>query len=96
MKTILCVLALLVLTASTALSQPYYGGGYYGGYGPYGWGGRVPGGYYGVYPYPYVTGRPTLLPQYYPGNYGAYPYGGYPSGYYGRYPWGGPTRYYGW
>jgi hypothetical protein len=95
MKTILCILALLVLTASTSLSQPYYGSGYYGGgyYGPYGWGGRVPGGNYGVYPYPYVTGRPPLLPQYYPGNY-AYSYGGYPSGYYGR-----PTlfpRYYGW
>ena len=42
--------------------QPYYGGGYYG---PYGWGGRVPGGYYGVYPYPYVTGLPALLPRYY-------------------------------
>jgi len=42
--------------------QPDYGDGYYG---PYGWGGRVPGGYYGVYPYPYVTGRPTLLPHYY-------------------------------
>ena len=71
--------------------QPDYGDGYYG---PYGWGGRVPGGYYGVYPYPYVTGQPTLVPQYYSGNYGAYPYGGYPSGYYGR-----PTlfpRYYGW
>jgi hypothetical protein len=101
MKTILCILALLVLTASTAdayvrrtVGGGYYGRSYYaypvargaavaagaaavaatgwgwgqpyyGYYGPYGWGGRVPGGYYGVYPYPYVTGQPTLLPRYY-------------------------------
>jgi hypothetical protein len=51
-----------VATTGWGLGQPYYGGGYYG---PYGWGGPVPSGYYRVSPYPYVNGRPTLLPRYY-------------------------------
>ena len=92
-------------------NQPYYGSGYYGGYG------YDTGGYYGAYGYPseyggyahrsYVTGRPTLVPRYYGGygtgdNYGAYAAYGYPSGYGGyahrSYVTGRPTlipRYYG-
>jgi hypothetical protein len=75
MKTNLCILALLVLTASTADA---------GGYAHRS----------------YVTGRPTLFPRYYAGNYGAYRYGLYPYGYYEGTAWGGPVlwwpRYYGW
>ena len=62
-----------------------YGAGYPGYYG--GWANRS-----------YVTGRPTLFPRYYAGNYGDCAYGGYPYGYYPGTPWGGPTlfpRYYG-
>jgi hypothetical protein len=94
MKTILCILAVLVLTTSAADAQPYYSGGYGpGSYGyPYSHGG-YPYSYSG-YPYSYggATGR------YYAGNYGAYAYGGYPYGYYPGTPWGGPVlfpRYYG-
>jgi len=56
-----------VAAGAAAVAATGWGWGqpYYGYYGPYGWGGRVPGGYYGVYPYPYVTGQPTLLPRYY-------------------------------
>src|SRR3974390_2159801 len=84
MKTILCILALLVLSASAALSQPYYGGYGYGGYGS--------GGYYGAYGYPGYCGGYPFGHGGYPfsygggprppaaGNYGAYSYGGYPFG----------------
>ena len=52
-------------------NQPYYGGGYgYSGYG---------GDYANR---SYVTGRPTLVPRYYGGAYGAYAsYGGVNSNY---------------
>ena len=62
-----------------------YGAGYPGYYG--GWANRS-----------YVTGRPTLFPRYYAGNYGDCAHGGYPYGYYPGTPRGGPTlfpRYYG-
>ena len=82
MKTILCILALLVLSASTADAyvRRTVGGGYVvRGAGAYS--GRYAGGYYGAYAaggYPgygggvyahrsYVTGRPTLFPRYYGG-----------------------------
>src|SRR6516165_4420214 len=57
-------------------NQPYYGGGYYGGYGAGGYPGYGTGGYYGGYGYDggyanrsYVTGRPTLFPRYYGGGW---------------------------
>jgi hypothetical protein len=59
--------------AAVAATSPYE---YYGG-GPYvgGWGynGGYPGGYYGGYANrSYVTGRPTLIPRYYGGGWGAW------------------------
>ena len=131
MKAILCVLSLLVLTASSADAyvrrtvggghvvrgagaySGRYAGGYHRGYYGHpvargaavatgaavaagaatGWGWNQPyyGGGYG-YGYPgyggayanrsYVTGRPTLIPRYYGGAYGAYArYGGVNSNY---------------
>jgi len=95
-----------VAAAAVGTAAGYYGGypGYYGGYasgypGYYGASGAGYPGYYGGWANrSYVTGRPTLFPRYYAGNYGAYAYGGYPYGYYPGTPWGGPTlfpRYYG-
>ena len=83
MKTILCILALFVLSASTAdayvrrtIGGGYvvrgagvYSGRYAGGY----YGGYAAGGdpgYYGGYAHQsYVTGRPTLIPRYYGGGW---------------------------
>ena len=95
-----------VAAAAISTAAGYYGGypGYYGAYasgypGYYGaYGAGYPGYYGGWANRSYVTGRPTLFPRYYAGNYGAYAYGGYPYGYYPGTPWGGPTlfsRYYG-
>src|SRR5215471_17253675 len=71
--------AAAVAATGWGLRQPYYGRGYYRGYG---YGGYGAGGYYGAYDYPdayaaypgdyggyahrsYITGRPTLFPRYY-------------------------------
>jgi len=90
------VSAAAIGTAAATPPWGYYGGGYPGYYGAYAAGNP---GYYGGYyaNRSYVTGRPTLFPRYYAGNYGSYGYGGYPYGYVGIF--GGPVlfpRYYGW
>ena len=94
-----------VSAAAIGTAAGYYGGypGYYVAYasgypGYYGASGAGYPGYYGGWANrSYVTGRPTLFPRYYAGNYGSYGYGGYPYGYVGIF--GGPVlfpRYYGW
>jgi hypothetical protein len=89
MKTMLCILALLVLTASTAeayvrrtVDRGYVVPRYYAGnYGAY---------RYGLYPYGYYEGTawggPVLWPRYY-GAYAndVYPAYGYPSSFGGVY-----------
>jgi hypothetical protein len=53
--------AAAVGAAGWGWNQPYYGSGYYGGYGAY-----AADGYQGYYANrSYITGRPTLFPRYY-------------------------------